>query len=764
MMEKKLGKEDEDKGARIAPYSWSGLQYYERADAIKTILNKLSCSLFRRDKIYLVEREECYSSALRSSNQEFSLLLHGFVGYERQGIFLKLLRWIRLCLVEDILCSVTTTCFKGDEVPHCLLLPLVENSRMEAFRRWYRAYYAMRCGVFANIQERRMMTRDRLEVMIKEATNKATGEDMESMPSNLQDDQFYRNYFRHLVEEDLESSDTRYESLLEYHAATKEQRVDIGRIALIVPTVIIAWSYRLPSCMSWLEENLFFSEQLMEIKKKTGSTNLRFVQRLEIDHWLDFVELYVTLTPREGQKKKEETKSESAEPRQAPAKKATQRTGLTCKRAQIIMVNVDRDIEEARKARTHLLSLSFGWSSPEVPMFWLWGGPDGLQSEFCMMYRTPSLPFVIGTEPTPGSSALGKMFRRPTIVSIPEPELLEPHAKPFDYRLPTSEMKMQRAHDQLAWHRLSIEERGQVSRRLIRFVEETGAPLYFSATRDAVYAVWNPRATTSVKALRHQDSSHVVLRGMVTIRDLLTISETMQILLALEDFEFKAQVIRHSHPLPVILDPVTPRRRVIQFTRTHTCFSCLKILPVEKVAYYRCLQCSQENGGILCESCFAVPENHPPHHLLLRIPPWSTTTPSMDLLWGPSNILPLPRYCGEVIVNSTHTHFDVYCNLCKNVIQGIRWKCAVCYQFDACHTCFVRTCTNEEQKCVKHKNRREKGETGGPTMSQWDSMGAHEPLHPVICILYPSAGGQDDFLRPEVVSLEEMKEELQKEP
>lgn len=761
-MEKKLTKEEEDNKTKIAPYSWSGLQYYERADAIKTLLNKLSCSLFRRDKIYLVEREECYGSALRSSSQAFSLLLHGFVGYERQGIFLKLLRWIRLCLVEDILCSVTPTCLKGDEVPHCLLAPLAENSRMEALRRWYRAYYAMRCGVFANIHERRMMTRDRLEAMIKEATAKATGEDMESMPANLKDDQFYRNYFSHLVKEDMESSDKRFDSLLEYNAATKEQRVDIARIAAIVPTVIIAWSYRHSSCMTWLEEKLFSSDQLLEIKKKTGSTNLRFVQFLEIDHWLEFAQQYVTTPSREKEKTKLETRSKSEEVRQLPPKKGRQRAALTGKRAQIIMVNVDRDIEEARKAKDYLLSFCFGWSSPEVPMYWLWGGPEGLQSEFCIMFRTHFLPFVIGTEPTQRSSTFGQVLRRPSIMSIPEPELLEHHAKPFDYLLPTSETRVLRAHDQLEWHMLSIEQRGQLSRRLIAFVEETGAPLYFSATRDAVYAVWNPRASTSVKALRHQDSSHVVLRGMVSLRDLLRIREAVKTLLSLKDFAFKVQVIKHSHPLTVTLDPITPRRRVIQFTRTHTCFACLKILPVEKVAYYRCLQCSQDNGGILCESCFAFPRSHPQHHLLLRIPPWSTTTPTMDLLWGPSNVLPLPLYCGEVVLSSNHTHRGSYCNLCKSLIEGIRWKCAVCYQFDICHSCFVKISKNEEQKCAKNRSKREKGGSYTIPRAQRDTMGVHEPLHPMICILYPTDGRQDDFLRPEVLNLDDMKEELQK--
>lgn len=761
IMDKKVSKEDEELGTRNIPCFWNELQIYERADVIKTILGKLSCSLFRRDKIFLVEREEYHSSALGSSNQTFSLLLHGFVGYERRSVLLKLIRAFRLGLVEDILCSVTPTCLKGDEIPHCLLTPLKENPRIEAFRRWYRAYYAMRCGVFANIQERRMMTRDRLEAMIKEATAKATGNDLESMPTNLKEAQFYRNYFRHLVEEDLGSSDARFESLLEYHTATKEERVDIARIAFIVPTVIIAWSFRLPGCMTWLEENLFINESLLEIQKKTGFSVLRFVH-LEEDPWLKFTQKYVTVPPRTEQKKKAEVVSNGAGVRQIVGKKGRPFASSTGKRAQIVLVNVDRDIEEARKAQEHLLSLCFGWSSSEVPMLWLWGGPDGLQSDFCMMFRTPTLPFVIGTEPFRGSGALGEKFRRPTVVFIPEPELLEPNAKPFDYLLPTSEMEVQRSHGPLVWHGLTKEERRHLGHRLIGFVEETGAPLYFSATHDAMYSIWNPRAPTSIKALRRQDRSHVVLRGMVSMRDLLKVRKELLILLTLENFEFNAQVIQHSHPLQVTLDPVTPRRQVVQICRTHTCFACLKILPVEKVSYYRCLQCSQDDGGILCESCFTITGNHPQHHLLLRIPPWSTTTPCMDLLWGPSNVFPLSRFCGKMIIHSTHAHLGVYCNYCDKIVQGIRWKCAVCYQFDSCHACFVKHSKNEVSKCTKNHIRREKGEVCTSPSSVRGSTGTHEPLHPMICIPYPPDGDSNAFLRPEVLTQEEMKNELQK--
>lgn len=723
--------EPHDDEAGLGPYAWSVLMNYERADVLKTIITKLSSILFRKDAMLLVEREEYQASTFLQPSEIFTILIHGYVGYERRGILLKLLRWIRLCLVEDVTSSVIVACMKGDEVPHCLLHPLIDDGSMEAFRRWYRAFYAMKCGVFAKMQERRMMTRDRLEAMIKECTVKATGDERADVPNNLEGDQFYRNYFRHLVEEHTASSDKRFESLLEYHTATKEQRVDLARVAAVVPSVIIVWSYQIDSCITWLKDNIFNCDHLKEMKERTGLADARFTLLLDIDPWINFVEQYVTVPPR--------VKQEGKRPntlRLLPKRS---------KRAHIIFVNVDRDADAAREAYKKLLSCCGGWLSKEVSLFPFWSGPEGMQSEFCMMYRTPSLPFIIGAQPwqlTPQKRAP----TRPIIVHIPDPEPIEV-VKPYEEQKLTIE-KLRAQSATKAWHLLPAEERKRLSSSISSFLERSGAPLYFVAHCDTVHTVWNPYAPSSLKALHMDHSSRVVLRGIVSARDILTIKDDLMTLLSLNDFRFEVQVIEHSAPLEVTLDPVTPRRMVVNLTRTHTCSVCLSIIAVDEVAYYRCLQCKQEKG-LLCEACFGVASNHEAHHLLIRIPPLGTRTP-LDLLWGPTNVLPLFRFCGVLMTNTSGVHLDVYCNRCRSMIRGIRWKCAVCYQYDLCHACFLKATRDEFQLCVKCN---ENANAGGPQLARHmrHSMGIHQPLHPMICIPYARDGDNNEFLRPETI-------------
>lgn len=703
----------------IPPCPWNELQNYERADAIKMILTKLSSSLFCRDILLLVEREEYQASGLLGPSETFSLVVHGYVGYERREIFLKLLRWVRLRLVEDICSSVTVSCMKGDEVPHCLLLPLVESKSVNAFRRWYRAYYAMRCGVFAKMQERRMMTKDRLEGMIREATAKATGdEDWDNNKGKLEGDQFYRQYFRHLVEEDTASSDKRFESLLEYHAATKEKRVDIARVACAAPTVIVVWSYYQPQCMTWLKEKLFNNVHLEELKKRTGIVDFRFTQLLDMDPWIDFVGEYTAVLPRVKVEKKRT--------------KQLQLVPEMYKRAQIVLVNVDRDEGAARAAYYHLLSHCEGWKSREVTMISLWSGKEGLQSEFSMMFRTPELPYVIGTKPNENK----RIMKRPTIVSIPDPEVLE-EVEPFDEHQMDSEIKQRHDASRHVWYLLPEKTRKAMWKRLTSFLKKSGAPLYVTATFDSVYTLWNPFAATSMKSLRHQKSSGFSIRGTISTRDLRSLREDMLVLLALEDIVFDVQVIEPSLPLEVALDPITPRRRVVNITRSHTCSVCFNVIAVEESSYFRCLQCRQKEG-VLCEGCFQIPGSHPIHHFLLRIPPTATTEPHIDLLWGPTNVMPLPLLCGKVITASTDAHLDIYCNRCKKLVQGIRWKCAVCYEYDLCHKCFVKESKNERALCGAAALQRAKT--------------THIPLHPLIYIPFSRDGDNNEFLRPKVIT------------
>ena len=95
------------------------------------------------------------------------------------------------------------------------------------------------------------------------------------------------------------------------------------------------------------------------------------------------------------------------------------------------------------------------------------------------------------------------------------------------------------------------------------------------------------------------------------------------------------------------------------------CSTCDELL--EKT-HYLCVYCKP--AQYFCEKCF---HSHP----LFRFTP---DVLELDhLTWGAFN-LNIGKIEGGV-------HLDVLCNICKEKLSGVRWKCAVCSDFDVCTEC-----------------------------------------------------------------------------
>ncbi|OMJ94087.1 hypothetical protein SteCoe_2863 [Stentor coeruleus] len=95
------------------------------------------------------------------------------------------------------------------------------------------------------------------------------------------------------------------------------------------------------------------------------------------------------------------------------------------------------------------------------------------------------------------------------------------------------------------------------------------------------------------------------------------------------------------------------------------CSVCDELL--EKT-HYLCVYCKP--ALYFCENC-----NHP--HPVFR---FTQDVAGLDhLTWGAFNF--------SVDRIDEGDRFDIICNLCKEKISGVRWKCAVCSDFDVCGMC-----------------------------------------------------------------------------
>ncbi|CBZ33665.1 hypothetical protein, conserved [Leishmania donovani] len=706
-----------EEGAVPNAQEWAALAEYERLEAVFHLLKRISGTCLRHGHLRVMEREElmCFGAHAEPISTTRRLLLYGRVPYCHREALLAFVRQVRLHSVRDLDTAVTVGLQAGDLVPHLLLEPLTPSLHTNAYALWHRVYCAMRCGIFRHMEVRQQKMKHRLRQLIREsavtsstseaANRKEAGTRVDTVaasPDKLSTSgrantlRFYAHEFAHLVgknagaPKDQGGADGSREPLAleDFVATAKETRVSLACIAATVPSVFVVWSCRYPECVDWLRRHLFNDSHLQEVLDKTGLSG-RYAVLLDKDPWLSFAAEQGEVLPR------------------LPAKETFRIELLKPlpKRAQIVLLNVDEDVAEARTAYEHLKGGLHGWQSPEVDLLSLWCGHQGLQSEVATLFRIETLPFIVGARPggrsrSSKASSRAKLFmnnsRRPVIVRSSR-DTLEV-AKDMYGIADTPKMRRRRgergaptlalSENDNTWHNLTASERAHIVDRLSKHIVQRRLPLCFTACVGREYVIRNPYTSDPWKAVECVASSYVRLDGeYVTGQDLMPVATELRHMHQLDGFQFNVSIIEPSAPLVSSLNLVTPQMRVEGKTHVATCAHCELAMNVDVSAHLRCLHCaSSDKSAILCEVCAFTALHHPPHHILLRIPA-GVWAPSLPLLWGPSNVAPLAVLAERFKPNPSRYHYGIYCNRCRSMIRGTRWKCARCYQYDLCDTC-----------------------------------------------------------------------------
>ncbi|KAI5686705.1 zinc finger protein [Leishmania braziliensis] len=766
---------EESREERVLPNAqeWEALAEYERVEAAFELLKRISGTCLRHGHLRVMEREEfmCYGAHADSVSSTRRLLLYGRVRYCHREALLALVRQVRLHSVRDLDTVVTAGLQAGDLVPHLLLEPLTPSLHTNAYLRWYRVYCAMRCGIFRCLRVQQQKMRHRLRQLMHESvatplTNKTGKDEGGSAAENLVatssgnlNSSGHASTLRFYTQELGDLFEKEAGALNDFMAATKETRVSLACIAATVPSVFVAWSCHYPDCMDWLQRHLFSDSHLQETLATTGLSG-RYAVLLDKDPWLSFAAEHGDVLPR-------------------PPEKETFRIELLqplSKRAQIVLLNVDEDAAEARTAFEHLNRGLRGWQSPEVDLLSLWCGHQGLQSEVATLFHIETLPFIVDARPG-GRRGLSKVpsrvrvhshnSRRPVIArsSRDTTEVTKDMYGIAD----TPKMRRRRgeagaptlalSEDDNVWHNLPALERARIADRLSTHIAQRRLPLCFTAFVGREYVIRNPYTNDPCKALECIVSSCARLDGeYVTGHDLMPVATELRRMHQLDGFKFNVSIVEPSTPLVSSLDWATSQFRLQEKTHVATCSHCQVTIDVGAAAHVRCLHCpSSDRRGVLCEVCAFTALCHPPQHILLKIPP-GVWAPSLPLLWGPSNVAPLAMFAERSKPNRFSFPHSIYCNRCRSMIRGIRWKCARCYQYDLCDPC-ARIYSERAVSTMSKPDAPAHGDTLQPAMFSSSPSPlrstphvtphcGEDATHPMLFIPHTQGSNTNGFLKP----------------
>lgn len=702
--------ETEDNFA-ATPIAWDSMLHYERDDAVLRLCRQFS--FFCTDDLKLTEREEVLSSSGAEAHVMGHLIIHGSVGNARKDAFLRLLRLARLTLVQDIASQVVVSPQIGDVLPNSMLYPLWETCQIVSLRKWNCVYWAMRCGLLRMIKRRRDVVQLRVQqILATVVTEEEMSPNSEGETMNLEQEKYFYNTFRDLL--DLEQGE-RLVPLEYYHAATGEERVNLSTAIASVPTLIVVWASWDMTSIEWLREHLF-NAGMAEHLETPATLSRGFSSVANYDPWLQTVAQFVQVPRRRRLRK-------------------------FVKRSRIILLSVDREKTAACEALEALIAGIGGWKSPEVSLLPLWCGPDGLQSHFATDFSLAALPFFIATRlPEKGTRKLGDggFPRICYITPHREGEISSELPMRENARVGVSETNLGLEH----WHTISKDERKRVTGVISRFLECSDVPLRFVSRVDRTYQMIHVLTVSPARFLNSETTSFVSLSGTISMPDLQKLREEIGVLLRVKNFFADVRIMRSSAPVRTQLNPPTPTRYVLGTARNITCSECFKNVFIDKEHHFRCIHCDQMDG-VVCWRCF-LEGKHPQHHVLLRVSTGADTT--LHLLWGPSNVSPLAKFCGTFLTNTDDTHVGVYCNSCSQPVKGVRWKCAMCYQYDMC------------DRCDEKRNRRKAFKCGGDSSAVSSSVKSpkaglappkfHTENHLFLCIRHGCGADGDACLRP----------------
>ncbi|KAH9601187.1 zinc finger protein [Trypanosoma melophagium] len=701
----------------VTPVSWALMLDYERVDVVLQLCRQFS--FFGADKLTLAEREEVVSTVGMKSECLQYLIIYGSVGHARKDAFLRLLRLARLTLVQDMASQVVVSPQIGDVFPNAMLHPLWESKQAKSFRKWNSLYWAMRCGLLRKIKRRRELMQSHVEQILsmKPEDEEASSGNENNEFKLLHEENFY-NAFRTLLDVEQEERNAPLEF---YHDACSEERINISYVVANVPTLFIAWASWDTTSMDWLREHIFNDTKAKQLKSCIPLT-VSSLNTLDDHPWLQTVMKFVQVPRRIIVRKKG-------------------RIMRIPKRAQIVLINVEREKCSAIQALDSLVNRIPSWKSPEVSLLPLWCGPDGLQGALATELNISTLPYFVATQlPDPRKRRFGDC-KVPRICFITPQAESEPSLEVSRFNRNLHEMCGTNI-EPVNWHLINKEERKRVIDGISSFIASNDAPLRFNARVDRTYQLSQVSGESSPKHLKYEMSSFVSMSGTISTSDLLKLKNEIRLLSRVKNLDFNIKVMKPSNPLLTKLNPVTPSRYIYHSTRSITCSECFRDILIEKESYYRCLHCDQIDG-VLCLSCFAN-EKHPQHHILLRVAAGLSTT--LELLWGPSNIAPISRFCGSLVTNVEDKHLGVYCNVCSKLVCGVRWKCSMCYQYDICDRCYKKS--NPFEKIESGK------ETISPAQSQKVPFSAplasriHPADHLFLCIRHGCGADDDEILKP----------------
>lgn len=679
------------------PVAWASAMSYERVEFVSILHEWLRLDVFRRDDIFIKESFRYFCSVGLPPTQEHVLCLTGKAARTREPLYLKLVRQLRHTMITDLDVDIRFGTHVGDLLPLGLrVTPLLETAHFRAARYWRRAFWAMRAGIVRKIAETRALAQQRINASSGPASSSA---------AKRQTALYRPSTTKKAGEAPGKKAVTSSKPLVPmstYHAECSASSVELDRLALNAPTLVVVWaSWDIPS-LSWLEEFVFPVGGARDGEDAWVTLLKRYLFVSDKTTWSSVMEQRSTgRAPKQRSVSPPPPREDPRGGKVSPLSDSADGDGAAaaspslCKRGNLVLVSVDSDVDAANSAIGDLQRRARFWSSADVSMSAVWAGPSGMQSDLAVNLDVHTLPLVAACDPPdrPGAPPSvkvldqGELAREKRRRSTISRRRSTSTAEPGDASLSRIGLPM--------WHDVNVQERGRLLDIVANAVQSNDAPLVLESVVNIDYPAMNDGDHEQPVVYEKESdlltygakSSLVTLRGSCC-RTVLSGPETLDALHTIStrvrNSEVHVELFAPSAPLSFVFDALTPEHRVKGAYWNVTCMHCRSSVRTEKEPHYRCLHCAAKQNS-MCVACY---ENrlHPAHHVCVKIR-HDTTKVCLEPLWGSSNVGVLPTMHGKVLTSASGVHHDSICNGCKGLIQGARWKCCCCHEFELCSMC-----------------------------------------------------------------------------